>query len=311
MEIETDPAPLVGEAIGDALGMAFETQKEDSPALLQWDGKSYLPSEYHGLRPGQWTDDTMMAKLLAESILTCGGFYPRDIADRYRAWYQGKNHRGMGKATKAALERLDHGTPWTESGTEGSEGNGSAMRAAPIGFFFHEDPVTIREFATMDARITHRSLEAEQGSIAVALGAALLLQKPDLAVFAETIAEHLADSQIRQGLRRVGFYKQQGDVSAAEALRLTGTKAHVVQTVPAAFAALTLTKSFEEAIQVAIRAGGDTDTTAAITGALAGIYYGYNQIPKLWRDGLEDLQHLRRLETKISRGPRSDALWLL
>lgn len=292
-----DASPLVGEAVGDALGMAFETQEGNSEALLQWDGKRYLPSEYHGLRPGQWTDDTMMAKLIAESIVICGGFYPSDIAERYRAWYRSNDHRGMGKATKAALGRLDQGVSWAESGTEGSEGNGSAMRAAPIGFFFNENPEAIQEFATIEARITHRSLEAEQGSIAVAIGTALLVRKPDLRVFADLVAEHLGDCQIRQGLRKVTFYQQQGDLSAAEALRLLGTRAHVVQTVPSAFAAFLLTKSFEEAVQVAIRAGGDTDTTAAITGALAGTYYGFNQIPQAWRDGLEDLDRLRELET--------------
>lgn len=306
-----DHAPLVGEAVGDALGMAFETMRPDDDSLTSWDGSTYHPSEYHGLRPGQWTDDTMMAKIITESLVTCGGYYPRDVADRYLAWYRSGNHRGMGKATREALERILNGTPWNRSGVEGAEGNGTAMRAAPLGFFFHEDLVTTREFAQMDARITHRSLEAEMGSVAVALGVALLLNKVEPKELVEKVVEHLADSNVKLGLEKITFYQRQGGVTAAEALRIIGTRAHVTQTVPAAFAAFTMTSSYEETVRVAIRAGGDTDTTAAIAGALAGTFYGINAIPKAWKDNLEDFHHLRRLETKIARGPRSDALWRL
>jgi ADP-ribosyl-[dinitrogen reductase] hydrolase len=305
-----DHAPLVGEAVGDALGMSFETKPADHEALLQWDGETFHASEYHGLSPGQWTDDTMMATFIAESLVACGGYYPRDVADRYRGWYRSGDHRGMGKTTRAALTNLDNGVPWNRSGIPGAEGNGTAMRAAPLGFYFHEDLVTTREFAQMDARITHASLEAEMGSIAVGIGIALLTEEAGLDVLVERVLESLEDSKVKQGLQKVAFYQRQPDISAAEALRVIGTSAHVTQTVPAAFAALVLTKSFAEAVQAAIRAGGDTDTTAAITGALAGTHYGLSAIPKKWRT-IEKFEHLHRLEQRIAKGPRSDALWIL
>lgn len=304
------PAPLVGEGVGDALGMGFETKKADHEELLQWDGETYHGSEYHGLSPGQWTDDTMMAKLIAESLVTCGGYYPRDVADRYRTWYRSDDHRGMGKTTKAALLNLDNGIPWDRSGINGAEGNGTAMRIAPLGFFFHEDLVTTRQFAQIDARITHCSKEAEMGSIAVGLAVALLVEGVTFETLTERVLENLEDCQVKQGLKKVSFYQRQPDFPVRDALRVIGTHAHVTQTVPAAFAAFVLTKSFEEAVQAAIRAGGDTDTTAAITGALAGTHYGLDAIPIAWRKGLEDFDHLHRLELKIAGGPRSSAIWL-
>jgi len=290
--------------------MAFETKAADDEALAQWDGETFLASEYHGLRPGQWTDDTMMAKFIAESIVSCGGFFPRDLADRYRRWYRSSDHRGMGKTTRAALTNLDNDIPWTHSGIVGAEGNGTAMRAAPIGFFYHEDIITVREFAKMDARITHASLEAEQGSVAVGVGVAMLTVGADLKAMVNGVINHLEDSEVKRGLEKVAFYQRQNDLPPSEALRVIGTSARVTETVPSAFAALALTKDFVEAIQVAIRAGGDTDTTAAITGALAGTYYGFDAIPKKWL-GIESFNHLRRLERCIARGPRSDALWIL
>jgi len=305
-----DPAPLVGGAVGDALGMAFETKKADDAELLQWDGETFLPSDYHKLSPGQWTDDTMMSKFIAESLVACGGYYPRDVADRYRIWYRSSDHRGMGKTTRAALVNLDNGLPWTKSGVQGAEGNGTAMRAAPLGIFFREDLVTVREFTQIDARITHASLEAQMGSVAVSIGVALLAEGVELEALIDQVLEHLDESQVKQGLQKVAFYQRQPDFPAADALKVIGTSAHVTQTVPSAFASLVLTKSYPEAIRVAIRAGGDTDTTASITGALAGTHYGLSAIPKPWQK-IENFDHLRRLDVRITKGPRSDALWII
>ena len=305
-----DPSPLIGEGVGDALGMPFETKKSDDPELLAWDGR-YLPSEFHQLNPGQWTDDTMMAKLITESLFLCGGFYPRDIADRYRHWLINGAKRGMGKTTQAALENLDRGVPWCKSGIDGSEGNGTAMRSAPIGAFYHEDLYTTAEFARIDARITHRSREAEEGSAAVSVAVALLLNGVKVEDLVTKTIGYLEDSKIKDRLQRLVFYQNSGDVDAPEAMKLFGTSAHVVQTVPSAFSAFVFTKTYEEAVQAAVRAGGDTDTTAAITGALAGTYYGFSAIPKRYRDSLEGIDHFKRLESKIQVGPRAPVLWNL
>ena len=253
-------SPLVGEGVGDALGMAFETRKPDDPLLLAWDG-SYQASEFHQLKPGQWSDDTMMAKIVMESLFICGGFYPKDIAQRYQHWYLAGPLRGMGTTTREAMKRLHEGVPWNMSGVEGAEGNGTAMRAAPFGAFYQEDPLTAAQFARMEANITHKSIEAEEGSAAVAVAVALLWTGTEPQELVLKTIEYLRESKIKDGLTRLAFYQsQKGEVSAIEALRLFGTKAHVVQTVPSAFSAFVLTDSYEKAICTSVRAGGDTDT---------------------------------------------------
>jgi ADP-ribosylglycohydrolase len=302
-----DPSPLVGQGVADALGKAFETKPSDDPALLAWTGEM-LPSEYHELQANQWTDDTMMARILAESIHLCGGFFPRDVADRYGHWLKVGPLRGMGTSTKKALGRLVNGTSWTESGSNGAEGNGTAMRAAPIGIFYHEDLDTAAEFARMDARITHLSIEAEEGSAAVAIGAALALNRTPFDELIFATVEHLKPSSVRSSLCRLT--RVSGE-SVQELMQLFGTGAHVVETVPSAFSAFLHTGSYEGAVMAAIRAGGDTDTTAAITGALAGTYYGFASIPKEYKQGLEELHTLRRLERCLLKGPRTDSIWLL
>lgn len=305
-----NPSTLVGQAVGDAAGMPFETRKPDDPLLVNWDG-TYQASEYHQLRPGQWTDDTMMAKIVMESLYICGGFYPMDIAQRYQHWYLAGPLRGMGKTTKRAMQNLRDGMPWNESGVVGAEGNGTAMRAAPFGAFYQEDPLTAAQFARMEANITHKSLEAEEGSAAVAIAVSLLWTGASPQEVVEKTIEHLRESKVKLALSRLVFYQKSNDVSAIEALKLFGTKAHVVQTVPSAFAAFVLTSSYEDAVLTSIRSGGDTDTTAAIAGALAGTYYGFKSIPKPYREGLEDWEHLRRLESRINIGPKTSVLWRL
>lgn len=298
------PSPLVGKAVADALGMPFETMKADDPKLLSWDG-SYLPSEYHKLRPGQWTDDTMMAKIILESLVSCGGFYPKDLADRYITWYQSGDHRGMGGATRKALIKLTQGSSWLYSGTPDAQGNGTAMRAASFGVFFRDDYQTAAEFARLDAGITHLHTEAAEGSAAIAVAVAMLHRGVSADEIAGKLVNLLHVSKVRDGVMDLVKY-QKNHEPIHSILKYFGTSPLVYQTVPSALAAFHFTGSYLDAVKVAIKAGGDTDSTTAVTGALAGTYYGFEGIPKVYRDDLEDLDYLRRLELKAQPNPRNE-----
>jgi ADP-ribosylglycohydrolase len=294
-------SPLLGLAIGDALGMPFETAPAEDPALLAWRGE-FRASAYHGLSPGQWTDDTMMSKLLAESLLAHDGYDPRATSELYVEWLQSGDLRGMGKSTKIALTRLSEGCHWGDSGVKGAEGNGSAMRAAPLGLLFRDRHDLLIEAACVDAQITHRSKEAEEGSIAVALAVSYLANGIARQDLIQEVTKYLTESEVKRGLLKADFYARTGGLGVAEALRLIGTSARVTHTVPAAMAAFLLTKSYKEAILAAIRAGGDTDTTAAVTGALAGAYYGREAILQTdLHTQLEKWEELAQLDDELYR----------
>lgn len=306
-------ATLTGLAVGDALGVQFETAPFDDPRLLRWDGKMG-PSEYHQLRAGQWSDDTMMAKLLSESLLYSGTYCPGDAAKRYAAWLESGDKRGMGKATERALSRLRSGLSWTQSGIIDAEGNGSAMRAAPIGVFYHHNVEAASHMAVVDASITHGSKEAQCGSVAVAVATAVLTMGGDRHSFAYKVLDWLPEgSRVRLGIESVVrlcedvFWKSDmGPTTvraASMALAAIGTKSHVVQTVPAAFLAFMATESYKDAVEAAIRAGGDTDTTAAITGALAGTFYGIDQV-RPYLASVEKCDLLRNLEERLFSSAR-------
>jgi len=296
---DTDSATLIGLAVADALGMPFETRLPTDPFLKAWDGHTYHPSGYHRLAPGQWTDDTMMSKLLAESLVSVGAYDPADVADRYRRWYLGGDHRGMGKTTKVALAALNNGSSWSGSGVEGAEGNGTAMRIAPLGLFYRNDLNLVCELALYDSRITHKSKEAGAGSKAIAIAIALLATGCKKRELVKIVPSYLPECEVKRGIQKVEFYQEAGGIGIAEALSLLGTKAHVVDTVPSAIAAFVLTNSYQEAIESAIRAGGDTDTTAAVAGALAGTYYGLKGIPTEYLSKLEAASTLLSLDKKL------------
>jgi len=303
-----EPRPLTGLAIGDALGMPFETHSFMSEALQKWDG-SFLSGETNILQPerepGEWTDDTKMALGLAESLVETSTYDPVVASSKYVEWYQSGDLRGIGNATREAMDRLIRGHHWNQSGVLHAQGNGSAMRAAPLGFFFRKSLITVGDMVRIDARITHRDTEAEEGAVAVALAVALLAEKTvEKHELIKPILNLLHNNPESSTVTMIETKLIELQNFLGEALEVkevlkrlidSGTGAHVVETVPAAFLCFMSTESFKDAVELAVRAGGDCDTTAAITGAMAGAYYGEEQIQP-YLEQLEQASYLTHLD---------------
>lgn len=302
------PAPLTGLAIGDALGMPFETAPPDRPDLVAWDGLSFAGdtpgSEYHGLKPGQWTDDTQMSLALTTALLQCRRYDPEAVSRRYLRWFESPDCRGIGGATKAAMERLKEGRPWYQCGTLGALGNGPAMRAAPIALT-SRNPDQMMANARTDAIITHRCVDAEEGSVAVAFAVFHLLDQG--AVVKETllpkVLEVVQPCKLRDLLHllwtTLRMNADLAEISKTFGWDTKGAVGNTLVTVPAALACFLTTRSYQEAVVAAIKLGGDTDTTGAITGAMAGTYYGYDAIPEAWRAGVEEADKIRAREIEL------------
>lgn len=303
-----NPAPLTGLAIGDALGAPFESIPstfEKSRRLLEtWDRKSFQSSEFHKLNPGQWTDDTQMSLALAGSLLEWFRYDPAGTASAYLRWFESPDCRGIGTATKQAMGRLKAGTPWYQCGTLEALGNGPAMRATPLGM---SDILlsVVAANARTDAIITHRSLDAEEGSVAVATAVWWLTQgrmdtKHSLL---QRVIENLRASAVRESLAELDRSLKVGmdriEISARKGWDRNGASGHSVTTVTAALLCFLTATDFRDAIVSAVELGGDADTTAAITGALAGAYYGYEAIPEEYRTGVEAAQHIREVERAL------------
>jgi ADP-ribosylglycohydrolase len=296
---------LVGTAVGDALGVPFETFLINNPLLLDWDGTTYLGSKYHGLEPGQYSDDTQLSILVAKSLILNSGFNPDDLAARYQDWFFSGVARGYGKTTKLAMEALKSGKHWNESGIAGSLGNGTAMRAAPFGVYFRNDFKQLIAAVKIDSAITHVSEDAEAGAIAIALTAAYAVNR-NTENLLDKICENLPDCKVKKTISSLDALINADNITPPQALRVLGTKANVQETVPAALYCFLKFDNYHDAVLAAIKAGGDTDTTAAIVGALFGARDGIKKIDRKFYS-VEDFDKLIELDSQLYN--RSNSLF--
>ncbi len=289
---------LLGTAVADALGVPFEKKLCNFEGLVEWDGKTYLGSEHHRLEPGQYSDDTQMSLMVAESLITKHGFDPDDLAARYMDWLVSGRARGYGKTTLMAVQNLQSGKHWSQSGIAGSMGNGTAMRAAPFGVYFRNDLYSLVNICKIDSAITHASEEAEAGSIAIAYTAACAVNN-DLDRLLERLWQVLPPSKVRTTLFSLDSLINSEHITPQQALRVLGTKADVRETVPSAMYCFLKFNNYHDAVVAAIKAGGDTDTTAAIVGGLFGAKLGIKAIDGKIAKGVEDYDKLIELDSQL------------
>jgi ADP-ribosylglycohydrolase len=289
---------LLGAAAGDSLGMPTEgyTAYEIRSLFGQVRDMMQAPAgHFHtGLLAGQFTDDTEETLILAESLIESFGFSPDRFADRLIAWgtawtMDERLNRGVGFATRSAVESMIAGTPWQESGHT-IPTCGAAMRAAPIGLLYNFDLNIVKSYADLQSLPTHSSAPARAGAIAVAAGVALSLMGFPKEMILRNAASHASrvDVDLAERLLWVGTLL---DLRPEEALGLIRNSPLASETVPAAFYCF-LKFEPEEALIMAASSGGDTDTIASIAGSLFGASYGASWIPKRWLKSLEQKERI-------------------
>ncbi|HEM62570.1 MAG TPA: hypothetical protein ENO24_09785 [Chloroflexi bacterium] len=287
---------LVGLAIGDALGMPFEGLGARFIQAHHQTVTEFLPGD--DLAAGQYTDDTKMMLCLADSIVDNGGVNPEDVARRFVAWFDSGDLRGIGMTCLEAILNLTGGTPWRESGKRGewAAGNGTAMRIAPVGLVDCLDLESLREDCWATSVITHNNPEAVAGATAVAYVIARLLRgdrKPE-ALLTEA-ADFVGQCEVSRRLQKAHLLLER-DTPTLEALAELGTSGYVVETVASAlYCFLRTPQDFLSTCSSAVVAGGDTDTTAAVAGAISGAYNGIDKLPAHLVSQVEDSQRLQKL----------------
>ena len=293
---------LLGLAIGDALGMPFEGKR--AGAIREHYGRvtEFLPSR--GLAPGQYTDDTKMMLCIAESIVEKGHVDAEDVAQRFVGWFDSGDLRGIGRSCLEGILNLKRGISWRKSGRRGkwAAGNGTAMRIAPVGLIDCHELERLREDSWATSVITHNNPEAVAGAAAVAYAIARLSSKPlDEGTFLPEIAAFVKDSEVARNLEQAQRLFSTG-TPAEEALTILGTSGYVVETVASAlYCFLRTPEEFMTTVSSAVLGGGDTDTTAAIAGAISGAYNGVGNMPQHLVKGVEDSQRLQKLGGDIYR----------
>ncbi|MGW7415026.1 ADP-ribosylglycohydrolase family protein [Streptomyces sp. NPDC054863] len=276
---------LRGLSVGDALGSQFFV-----PANYPLLKRGELPSG-----PWQWTDDTEMATSVL-AVLAGHGRIDQDVLARSFADHHDFD-RGYGPAVNRMLRLVREGGDWRELAAalfdgRGSWGNGAAMRIAPLGAWYADDPEQATHQAEISAYVTHQHREAVMGAMAVA-GAAALAAAPAGPPTPEGLLDGVIAlvprSAVAAGLRRARNMLDYDDASTVAAVLGCGRRTSAHDTVPfALWSAARGLGDFERAFWATARVGGDVDTNCAIVGGvLAGAKAG--RPPSGWLEQTEAL----------------------
>lgn len=308
MKVDSACGALVGLAVGDAFGttMEFEPSKAPAfPARARGPQTEIAGGGPFGVVRGQVTDDTQMACCLFASIQAHGAFHIEDVGLRYVTWMA--SAFDIGNQTRSTLSAIRGGTPAITAGTaywntadRRPAGNGSLMRTAPIGVLLGDDAEACRRASLLDSVVTHAdprcTLACATFNAAIAAAVHRGVTAPgDLLVAAEgelPLAAAAAGSLGLEGDYTRATAELAADLRAARGddPQLTGDidmhrhAGYVRVAYRLAFWELLHADDYRDAVVDVGNRGGDADTNAAISGALAGAYYGRNGIPANWCD---------------------------
>jgi ADP-ribosylglycohydrolase len=251
----------------------------------------------------------MLTIALAESLIAKDGVDLDDIARKHIDAYL-TGERGWGRATTAAIEKLIKGVPPTQSG-EPSTGNGVAMKIAPVGLWYaiRCSVGDLDIAARAVGRITHDHPDAmDSGLLQARLVRMLARDTADVPRFLENataVASEFDDDHRRSPLAEnvyEAFRLANRNAPLDEALGTLGTSGNVIESLPAALYLFSKTpRDFEATVIESASAGHDTDTVAAMAGALSGALNGIQAIPERFLKDLENRQYLEELATRLYR----------
>lgn len=303
-------ATFLGLAIGDALGVPVEFQKREH--LKNFPVVDMREYGTHNQPMGTWSDDSSLTFCLAESL--CKKYDVNDIAKNFAKWYSEKLWTPHGKvfdigiSTNQAITDFIKGTPAILSGNKGEfdNGNGSLMRISPIAFYVKDMPIEKRFDIIKDvSSITHGHIRSVISCFIYIeymlelfynndkYDAYKKIQKRvnDFLNFNPICSQKEIDKFHRILKNDIKNYKED----------IINSSGYVLHTLEASLWSFLSTNNFKDTVLKAVNLGEDTDTTACVVGALAGLYYGKENIPKDWIEKLVKKDDIINLSNKLSK----------
>lgn len=289
---------ILGTAVGDALGLACEglSRRRQRKMFPDLDGYKLLP-----FGKGMCSDDTEHTCMLAQSLIETAHYrdpnrmgtrFAANFAWRLRFWLLGLP-AGIGFATLRAILKLWLGFSPQWSGIY-SAGNAPAMRIALVGVCYGDDVPRMCALVHAATRITHTDLKAQYGALAVALAAHFAATHAGRITPEEYLRalEPLCDENagLLALIRSVAASVARGESAESYAATIgcaRGVTGYIYHTVPVALHVwLRRPSDYRGALLESVRLGGDTDTVAAVVGALVGARAGKEGIPAEWLQNL-------------------------
>lgn len=300
---------IMGLCVGDALGVPVEFI--DRKILMNNPVTNMRGYGTYNQPAGTWSDDTSLTLCLLDSLLK--GLNYNDIMMKFSKWFNKGEYTPFGEAfdiggtTREALMKYEEGINPLECGgvSEYNNGNGSLMRILPILFYLQSIYGTelneIEEAFQIIHNISSLTHAHKRSQIACGIYISVADELSKNLDLKETIklgiykameyyrvSNHYCDElKYFQRLENKYFEK-----TALEEIRSSG---YVVETLEAVIWCLYNTKSYKDCILKAVNLGSDTDTVAAVAGGLAGLYYGYDSIPREWINDIARKEYIEDL----------------
>lgn len=275
---------LLGLAIGDAMGAPLEGSPRPEFAVTGMNAGGRYPRA-----AGAYTDDTLQAAAVAESLVVCRGFCAEDMIIRLIAGYR-LHPWYYGPTSSAVFDRVMEGLTPYEAAAEvhikngGSRSNGSVMRGPPVGVYYAGPAVAGVSYCC--SRLTHHD------SVAASCSAWLNQMVSDMCrgISRERAFYHaLRRCREEEVADLLGKYRRYDPLPGLDALECTH----------AALTCFMESRDFEGAVVRAINLGGDADTVGACCGSMSGAYYGSDAIPARWLSCLQDEAALSNLAFRL------------
>lgn len=303
---------LFGVAVGDALGVPFEFNSRQTIAKNPvTDMTGY---DTYNLPAGSWSDDSSLAFCLTEALTQ--DYNLTIIGQNFVKWYH-QNYWtphghvfDIGIATRQAISRLAKGEKPELAGgfDETDNGNGSLMRILPLLFYLLDKPIKERYDITKKvSSITHGHIRSVIACFYyLEFAKQILSGKDKFEIYKNLqtdISNHLASLAINPTEIAKFDRLLKSDITKLDESKIHSS-GYVLHTLEASIWCLLTTDNYNEAVLKAVNLGSDTDTTGAVTGGLAGLLYGIENIPTNWikqiarRDDIENLAE--RLAEKIA-----------
>ncbi|ENW80602.1 hypothetical protein F909_01888 [Acinetobacter sp. ANC 3929] len=278
---------LYGLLIGDAVGVPYEFNPPD--LLPSYHEIDMIPPQgfrktYPEIPVGTWSDDGAQSLCLLASLLYCGKYEELDFANRLCNWFQygymaiDYEVFDVGVQTAQALRRYKEGGEISQIANrdEYSNGNGALMRTLPLALWHKGSDEQLIQDAYAQSHLTHAHIRSKICSALYCLWARYLLSGNDVN---EAWDKSVKKLNLVYKNRTEELKEFQEHISPIPE-ELTGS-GYVVDCLHSARFSLQQT-TFEDVIKTAVKLGQDTDTTACVAGGLAGIIYGYDELPKTW-----------------------------
>ncbi len=282
---------IIGLLVGDALGVPYEFHpKQEIPSSdeIEFEPPAWFRRAHAGVSPGTFSDDGAQALILLDSLLICGKFDAAHFAKGLVDWYDhgfmavGNTVFDVGIQTANAIRELKRGTqPLLAGGAdEYSNGNGSLMRVLPLALWHQGTDLELIADAFDQSAVTHGHLRAKLCCALYCLWARRILQNAENPW--ESAVGKLYEFFPEDTIERAEFETR---IFPNDSIYEVKGSGYVVDSLRAARWANS-NKTYEETVKAAISLGDDTDTTACIAGGIAGLKFGYRNIPERWRENL-------------------------